>query len=73
MQIELQQKIKKNPLLFEYLHENSYWYKYLHRGEEAFPFLEKEMKERYKLRIQDRVEHLASTLQMVRSFMDVLK
>ena len=50
MQIDLQQKILKNPLLLSYLRENSYWYKYLNRGEENFQAFERMMKERYKVR-----------------------
>lgn len=72
MQVDLQMKIARNPMLLRYLHENSYWYKDLHRGREAFPFFEREMKERYKVRMQDKIENLSHGLQMVRTLMDVM-
>ena len=79
MQIDLQQKILKNhlntylifsPLL---LRENSYWYKYLNRGEENFQAFERMMKERYKVRMQDKMENISQGLQMIRTLMDVLR
>ena len=73
MQVDLQQRLIRNPLLFRYLRENSYWYKYLHRGDEAFPLFEREMKERYKVRMQDKMENLSQSLQMIRTFMDVIR
>ncbi len=73
MQVDLQQRIQRNPMLVRYLHENSYWYKYLHRGSEAFPVFEKAMKEQYKVRMQDKMENIANGLQMVQTLMDVLK
>ena len=73
MQFELQEKLRNNPLLLEYLRENSYWYKYLNRGEEYFYLFEREAKSHYKIRFQDKVDQACSTIQMVKTMMDVLK
>ncbi len=73
MQIDIQMRLLKNPLLLRYLRENAYWYKYLHRGREAYPFFEKEMKEHYKVRMQDKIENLAQGLKMVQTMMDVMR
>ncbi len=73
MQVDVQLKILRNPMLLRYLRENSYWYKYLHRGRDAFPFFEKQMKERYKVRMQDKIENIAEGLKMVQTMMDVMR
>lgn len=73
MTLELQFKIKNNPYLIKYLHENSSWYKYLNRDPKAFKIFEEEMKEKYKLRTTDRFEQIINNLDMMAKFMSALK
>lgn len=73
MTLELQFKIKNNPYLIKYLHENSGWYKYLNRDPKTFKIFEEEMKEKYKLRTTDRFEQIINNLDMMAKFMSALK
>lgn len=65
--------IKSNQLLYNYLRENSYWYKYLNRSQEYLKPLEEEMKKKYKLTTQDRIEKISQGINMVSTILDVLK
>lgn len=73
MTLETQIKIKNNPYLIRYLHENSYWYKYLNRNPEFFITFEEEMKEKYKLRTTDRFEKMIDNIDMITKFVSALK
>lgn len=73
MQVELQLKIRSNPLLYRYLRENSYWYKYLNRSPLYLKQLEEEMKERYHLRPTDRLENISNTMKLLESFLEVMR
>jgi len=72
MSIELQFKIKSNPNYEKYLRENSHWYKYLNRSPKYFPMFESEMKERYHLRMSDRLSNFVDSLDLIQKFMSIL-
>ena len=65
--------IKNNPLLYQYLRANSSWYKKLNRNPEVIKELEKEAKEYYKLTVTDRLERFTQNIEMISTFLDVLK
>ena len=65
MILELQFKIKSNPLYIKYLHENSHWYKMLNRNPDMFNNFIEEMKTNYKLRTSDKLNKALSTFEMV--------
>lgn len=65
--------IKTNPLIYQYLRENSTWYKYLNRDRKNIRLLEEEIKRKYKLTAQDRLEKLSKNIDLISTFMDVLK
>ena len=73
MDIKTQIIIKNNPNIYKYLREYSYWYKFLNRDSNSLKDLEKEMKDRYKLTAEDRLESINNSLSLIHSFMDVLK
>lgn len=73
MDIKTQIIIKNNPNLYRYLRENSYWYKFLNRNPESIRELEKEMKNKYKLTAEGRLEKITNSMSILHSFMDVLK
>ena len=66
MKLDVQFKIKNNYLLQKYIRENSYWYKYLSE-------MEREMKEKYKLTASDKINDISEKLDLLRTFMNVLK
>ena len=55
MKLDVQFKLKSNPLFIKYLHENSYWYKILNRDPEMFNNFVNEVKKTYKLRPTDKI------------------
>lgn len=73
MNLDLQFKIKGNPNLQRYLRENSNWYKYLNRNPESLGAFTEEMKEKYKLRPGDRINNFVDKLDLISSFINVLK
>jgi len=65
MTLEVQFKLKKNPLYLQYLHEHSYWYKSLNRNPNTFNNFVEEMKETYQMRPTDRLNKIMNTLDMI--------
>ena len=66
-------QIKSDPNLYNYLRQNSYWYKYLNRNPVYLKQMEDEMKEKYKLRSVDKIENISHTIKMVESILDIIK
>ncbi len=65
--------VKSNPHIYNYLRENSTWYKLLNRDPSTLKVLEERAKEKYKLRLSDRLEKISNNISLISSFMDVLK
>ncbi len=72
MTLDLQFKIKSNPLYVKYLHENSYWYKNLNRNPNLFNEFVREVKTNYKLRPSDKINKALSTFEMLSAIMSSL-
>lgn len=73
MTLELQFKLKSNPLFIKYLHENSYWYKILNRDPNMFNTFVEEVKKAYKLRPTDRINEAINTFEMLTTIFSTLK
>ena len=73
MNIITQLQVKSNPNIYRYLREYSYWYKYLNRDPNSIKQLEEEMKKRYKLTPKDKLEKLSNSMDLINSFINVLK
>lgn len=73
MKLDVQFKIKNNYLLQKYIRENSYWYKYLNRNPSLISDMEREMKEKYKLTVSDKINNISEKLDLLKTFMNVLK
>ena len=73
MTLDVQFKLKSNPLFIKYLHENSYWYKILNRNPEMFNEFVEEVKKNYKLRTTDRINEALNTFEMLTSIFSTLK
>ena len=65
--------IKKDSNLYNYLREDSSWYKELNRNRNALKELTKAMKEKYKLTTSDKIENLSRNINLLSTFIDVLK
>ena len=64
MTLEVQFKIKSNPLYIKFLHENSHWYKILNRDPDMFNNFVEEVKTNYKLRTSDKINKALSELKL---------
>ena len=73
MTLDIQFKLKSNPLYIKYLHENSYWYKILNRDPNEFNNFVSELKINYKLRPQDKISKALDTVEMVSTIISSLK
>lgn len=73
MLVETQIKIRNNPYLYRYLRDNSSWYKALNRDPNSIKQMEIEMKNAYKLNLTDKIDNLSQKINMVRTFIDILK
>lgn len=73
MDIRTQIKIRNNPYLHRYLRDNSAWYKNLNRDPSSIKAMEEEMKKVYKLNLTDRIDNISNRIQILRSFMDIMK
>lgn len=73
MNVETQIKIRNNPYLYQYLRDNSSWYKALNRDPNSIKQMEVEMKNAYKLNLTDKIETLNQKIEMVRTFIDILR
>ena len=73
MTLDVQFKLKSNPLFIKYLHENSYWYKILNRDPDMFNTFVEEVKKNYKLRTSDRINEALSTFEMISTIFSSLK
>ena len=65
--------VKTNPMIYQYLRDDSSWYKLLNRDRNNLKYLEEEMKKKYKLTVEDRIEKFSHSINMISAFMDVLK
>lgn len=72
MNLDIQFKLKSNPLYIKYLHENSYWYKFLIRDPNKFNDFVEEVKTNYKLRPSDRIGKVLSTFEMISTIISSL-
>jgi SMC interacting uncharacterized protein involved in chromosome segregation len=73
MNIIIQNKLRENPKMLDYLKENSYWYKELNRNSNSYNNFINFIKEKYKLRSTDKVETFLSNIDLVSNVLEVLK
>lgn len=63
----------ENPELYEMLKDNSYYFKYLNRGEVDIKRFNHDMKALYKRRTTDKLESLIDNMDMISSVLNILK
>ena len=66
-------KIRTNPNLNTFLKYNSYWYKELIRNPNSFPAMVGEMKKEFKLTTTDKINKLTDKMNMIRTFLEVMR
>lgn len=65
MSIDIQFRLKSNPYYLNYLHDHSYWYKWLNRTPQSFSKFEEEVKEFYELRTSDKINKALTTFELL--------
>ena len=73
MNVEIQYRLRSNPNDIKYLREKSYWYKLLNRNKTYFKNFEEEMKKEYKLTPEDKINKMATSIDMLSKFIDILQ
>lgn len=73
MSIDIIMRINNDPLQKRFLRENSYWYKYLNRNALYYKDFINDMKNKYKLTPQDKLNKVIDNINMLNTFLEVLK
>lgn len=64
--------IKNNQIINNLLREESFHYKYLYRDDNYIKELEKKAKEKYKLRLVDKIDNIKNTITLINTFINVI-
>lgn len=73
MNLELQYKINADYNQRKFLRENSHWYKHLNRNKNYYKNFLDDMKDKYKLKPTDKLAKAVDNINMINSFLEVLK
>lgn len=73
MQQSIKVKLNENIKLKEYLKYESYWYKELNRNTLNYDMYVNYIKEKYKLRITDKVNDFVNNIDTISSVLEVFK
>lgn len=73
MQTNIKILLDSNPVYKEYIRTNSYWYKILNRNPNEIDSFIKEVKEKYKLRMSDKINDIVDKIDMINRFISVLR
>ncbi len=65
------EKLKKDKLL-EYLKQNSQYIKQLNRNPLSYETFKKDIKEKYSLRVADKVENIINDIELVSTILETL-
>ncbi|MBO5120469.1 MAG: hypothetical protein J6C28_02125 [Bacilli bacterium] len=72
MKLETINYIKNNPLIYNYLREDSSWYKRLNRGDDVLKELEETAKKYYKQTPEDKLKKLSKNIELIKTFLEVM-
>ena len=73
MTLDIQYKINNNINYKRFIRENPNWYKILNRDPLKFNDFVLEVKDKYELKVSDRINKMIDNINMFQSFLDVLK
>ena len=73
MSLDIIMQINSDPKQIKYLRENSYWYKYLNRSNTYYKDFITNMKKEYQLTTNDKLNKIVNNINMINTFLDVLK
>ena len=73
MTYPLYEKIKNNPKMYDILKHNSNYIKELNRNPNSYKKFLSDMKEKYKLRVTDKINEAIDNIDLVSNVLEVLK
>ena len=73
MDISLQIKIKNTKNYYKYLKENSFFFKELNRNSINYKKFEDFVKEKYRLKITDKIEDVYNNIELISSILKNIK
>ena len=73
MSLDIWMRINQDYRQKTFLRENSYWYKYLNRNNLYYKDFINDMKDKYKLTPRDKLNKVIDNINMITTFLDVLK
>ena len=73
MLIETRIAIKNNPYYYNFLRDNSYWYKALNRSHDNLKLMDEEVKDYFKLNFSDKLNDLSNKINMISTLIDLIK
>lgn len=73
MDIILQQKLAEDKKMAELLKLNSYWYKELNRNSDQYKNFVGAMKEKYHLKMTDKINNAIDNIDIISGILDTLK
>ena len=73
MELFLQQKLNEDIKMAGYLKENSYWYKDLNRNSDNYKNFVNAMKEKYHLKMTDKISDAIDNIDIISGILDNLK
>lgn len=73
MQLYNQIAFRENPKLYNYLKQNSYYFKNLNRDFMDYKIFEREMKNKYKERTTDKLTSAVENIELISSVLNIFK
>lgn len=73
MDLIIQQKLENDPKMAQFLKENSYWYKELNRNSDNYKDFLNAMKEKYHLKVSDKINDAIDGIDLVSGILENLK
>lgn len=73
MDLQLQQKLETNKKMQELLKRNSYWFKELNRNSESYKDFINAMKEKYHLKMTDKISDTIDNIDLISGILESLK
>lgn len=73
MTLDIQYKLNSNINYKRFIRENPNWYKILNRDPMRFKEFSMQVKDKYELKVSDRINKMIDNINMLQTFLDVLK
>ncbi len=71
MRFDIYLKLKEKPIYTKFIREHSEWYKILNRDPNMFDKMIEDMKDKYKLRVTDKIDNVVDSVDLISKFLKV--